>query len=281
MQRSSETIGAIAGALAKAQIELANPEKSLTATIRSLTAKNSNALRKKLIRELSELASAQQLTDWSYRSLPIKNTLAVDDARMVEEAFQAKLMDLAGVNATVEETSSSSPASSSPVRLQDQAQRAVRTSASEETIPCGIDKSLLAISEPRRLRDKIHLRFVAKQPCLICERLPCDAHHLRFAQGRGLGLKVSDEFTVPLCRGHHREVHRAGNETRWWENAGIDAMVIARKLWTETHPLRIPGKDVALSDPIVTIERVVTGLSPENKQTEGIAKRSQIRSSPT
>src|SRR3954462_4843989 len=35
MPRSSETIGAIAGALAKAQIELANPEKSLTATIQS------------------------------------------------------------------------------------------------------------------------------------------------------------------------------------------------------------------------------------------------------
>src|SRR5882757_11114187 len=35
VHNSSETIGAIAGALAKAQIELANPEKSLTATIRS------------------------------------------------------------------------------------------------------------------------------------------------------------------------------------------------------------------------------------------------------
>src|SRR5438067_8930335 len=35
MQRSSETIGAIAAALAKAQIDLVNPEKSLTATIRS------------------------------------------------------------------------------------------------------------------------------------------------------------------------------------------------------------------------------------------------------
>jgi hypothetical protein len=34
MQRSSESIGAIAGALAKAQAELSNPEKSLTATIR-------------------------------------------------------------------------------------------------------------------------------------------------------------------------------------------------------------------------------------------------------
>jgi hypothetical protein len=35
MHRSSETIGAIAAALAKAQGELTNPEKSLTATIRS------------------------------------------------------------------------------------------------------------------------------------------------------------------------------------------------------------------------------------------------------
>ena len=35
MQRSSETIGAIAAALAKAQAELTNPEKSLTATIRA------------------------------------------------------------------------------------------------------------------------------------------------------------------------------------------------------------------------------------------------------
>ena len=35
MQRSSETIGAIAAALAKAQAELTNPEKSLVATIRA------------------------------------------------------------------------------------------------------------------------------------------------------------------------------------------------------------------------------------------------------
>src|SRR5215472_6149359 len=35
MHRSSDTIGNISGALAKAQAELSNPEKSLTATIRS------------------------------------------------------------------------------------------------------------------------------------------------------------------------------------------------------------------------------------------------------
>jgi hypothetical protein len=252
-----------------------------------LTADNSNALREKLIGQLSELASAEQLTEWSYRSLPIKNTLAADDARTVEEAFQAKLMDLTNADGIVRDASHSSPASSPPAGHQDwhQLRRIVQTSPNEETGPNGIDKSLLAISEPRRVRDKIHLRFVAKQPCLICERLPCDAHHLRFAQGRGLGLKVSDEFTVPLCRGHHREVHRAGNEARWWENAGIDALAIAHKLWTETHPPRIPptatGEDVASPAPNVITERVVSSLSTKNKQTGRIAKRSQIQDRPT
>ena len=64
-----------------------------------LTANNSTAMREKLLEELSELGSAEQLTEWSYRSLPIKNTLAVDDARIVEEAFQAKLIDLASADA--------------------------------------------------------------------------------------------------------------------------------------------------------------------------------------
>ena len=74
--------------------------------------------------------------------------------------------------------------------------------------------------EPHRIGDREHVKFVAKQPCLICGRSPADAHHLRFAQHRALGRKVSDEFTVPLCRGHHREVHRCGDEAAWWKNAG-------------------------------------------------------------
>jgi hypothetical protein len=101
--------------------------------------------------------------------------------------------------------------------------------------PGGIDKSVLALSEPRRLRDKGHLRYVSKQPCLICGRRPSDPHHVRFAQLRALGRKVSDEFTVPLCRGHHREVHQPSDEAAWWNKAGIDALSAARKLWTETR----------------------------------------------
>ena len=43
-----------------------------------------------------------------------------------------------------------------------------------------------------------------------------------YAQPRALGRKASDEFTVPLCRMHHREVHRLGNEQDWWQAANID-----------------------------------------------------------
>jgi hypothetical protein len=108
--------------------------------------------------------------------------------------------------------------------------------ASPGLVPAQIDKSLLTIAEPKRLRDKAHLRFVASQPCLVCGRQPSDPHHLRFAQPRALGLKVSDEFTVPLCRGHHRQLHQAGNEVAWWDNLKINALEIAKGLWEQTRP---------------------------------------------
>ena len=108
--------------------------------------------------------------------------------------------------------------------------------AKPDPLPGRIDKSLLTIAEPKRLRDKAHLKFVASQPCLVCGRQPCDPHHLRFAQPRAIGLKVSDEFTVPLCRGHHRQLHQAGNEVTWWERLNIKPLAVAKTLWDETHP---------------------------------------------
>ena len=102
-------------------------------------------------------------------------------------------------------------------------------------LPAQIDKSALAIAEPKRIRDKAHLRFVASQPCLICGRQPSDPHHLRFSQPRALGLKVSDEFTVPLCRGHHRQLHQAGNEVAWWGKLQINALEMAQHLWEQSH----------------------------------------------
>jgi hypothetical protein len=133
---------------------------------------------------------------------------------------------------------------------RQQAERAIATSAptplspapplapgaQPEPSPGRIDKSVLAIAEPKRLRDKAHLGFVASQPCLVCGRQPSDPHHLRFAQPRAIGLKVSDEFAVPLCRGHHRQLHQAGNEVAWWDDLKIKPLEIAKQLWAQTHP---------------------------------------------
>ena len=98
-----------------------------------------------------------------------------------------------------------------------------------------VDKSALPLSEPRRYRDRAHLEFVASQPCLCCGRQPSDAHHLRFMQPRALGRRVSDEFAVPLCRTHHRALHRHGDEAAWWKSAGINAVAIAHRLWQHTR----------------------------------------------
>jgi DNA recombination protein Rad52 len=96
-----------------------------------------------------------------------------------------------------------------------------------------IDKSVLAWGEPRRIRCKEHLRFVASQPCLICGRSPSHAHHLRYAQPKGLSLKVSDEFTVPLCAIHHHNIHTTVREQEWWEKRKIDPLAIANRLWQQ------------------------------------------------
>ena len=106
------------------------------------------------------------------------------------------------------------------------------------TIPSRIDKSMLMFGEPRRERDKHHLLFVGQQPCLLCNRVPSDAHHLRFAQPRAIGRKVGDQFTVPLCRTHHKQVHECSDEGAWWADLEIDAIEIAKGLWEQSRAKR-------------------------------------------
>jgi hypothetical protein len=188
-------------------------------------------LRNRLVAELIGLATSDDAALWAHRHMAEKNRLTAADALLVEEAFQGRLAVLAG-SAAAESEPAAGP------RLSRG-----RTTPRNRPRPKAVDKTALMLSEPRRIRDREHVRHVAKQPCLVCGRQPCDPHHLRFAQSRALGRKVSDEFTVPLCRGHHREVHNCGDETAWWKRVGINPSEAARTLWVETHPLtgRHPG----------------------------------------
>ena len=201
-----------------------------------LSAALSASLRAELLREIECLGAAEDAALWAQRRLVAKNQLSAADAQQVEEAFASKL------------------ASIHPAEPGDQ-------NLTQKTGISEVDKSILAFPEPRRIRDRDHIRHVMKQPCLICGRRPSDPHHLRFAQSRALGRKVSDEFTVPLCRTHHREIHRSGNEGLWWRNTGIDPLAAARTLWLETHPLLRAEATPANNEATLTFHG--THLAPE------------------
>src|SRR5262249_21674733 len=159
------------------------------------------------------------------RALAAKNQLTASDSKLLEESFEKRLSALFP----------SKSAEVVNVYPPESGGHEIDKIDEPNSDQGGIDKSVLKVAAPRRYRNRDHLRFVMQQPCLLCGRKPSDAHHIRFVQPRALGRKASDEFAVPLCRSHHRAVHRAGDEKAWWKQAGIDPVKVARKLWKHTR----------------------------------------------
>jgi hypothetical protein len=233
--------------------------------VAKLGAEESAAISAQLVREI-EILPEDDLRQRTIAILKAKNRLSADDAKRVEDAFAARMVqealpnDVATDGAIDPAQSQPTAASTGLAKPQRQKARPRKIKAApkqsvappviskptddklapasthvQDDAPAKIDKSVLTISEPRRLRDKAHLKFVASQPCLVCGRSPADAHHLRFTQPRAMGLKVSDEFTVPLCRVHHRDNHSSGDEVAWWERRAIDPLATSRMLWISTR----------------------------------------------
>ena len=194
-----------------------------------LDATQSAALRDKLLTEVASLTCPEVAVVWATRALRAKNSLIAGDAKLLEVAFEQKLSGLSP--GSLGEMS----ASETKARLALRPKEALHASGVEREHRRGIDKSVLAVAAPRRYRNREHLRYVAQQACLVCGRKPSDPHHLRHVQPRALGRKASDEFVVPLCRSHHRAVHRASNEQAWWHATGIEPIKVARKLWKHTR----------------------------------------------
>jgi hypothetical protein len=188
-------------------------------------ADDSAALRERLLEQLGSQNDHAGLTEWARSSIALRSRLTLADAQVVEEAFCGKLRTLEEVADPIDGQSTPDGRKSSRTRVKTEAKARL-----------SIDKSALPFPELRRVRDKAHLAFVSQQACVICERKPADAHHVRFAQTNALGRKVSDEFTVPVCRTHHREIHRTGDEAGWWATTAIDPLAVARALWLQTHP---------------------------------------------
>jgi hypothetical protein len=156
-----------------------------------------------------------------------------------------------------------------PSREQSLAFDSSETPAAETTV---VRRRRIA-AKTIRLRDTEHCRFVATQPCVVCGRTPAEAHHIRFAQPRALGRKVSDEYTVPVCRAHHRDLHGYGDEASWWAGVGIDPLPIALELWRRsrlTYSLDEIGSEPlsdAIPPPGAKVERAPLDKTPGTRST--------------
>jgi len=229
----------------------------------------SAALREKLLTELGNITSADLAAAWAREALSAKNSLTATDAKLVEDAFERRLSELPSSDAA-------KPPNDDPSVPQIAGLQVIATPKSTDAGQAkGIDKSILTVAAPRRYRNREHLRYVAQQACLLCGRKPSDPHHLGFTQPRALGRKVSDEFAVPLCRGHHRAVHRSRDERAWWRQAGIDPIKVARRLWKATRGLGQrrfqrpalcrPRAAATSSDPILKNEEISASTTPQDE----------------
>ncbi len=189
-------------------------------------------LRERLLGQLVTINSADKAALWARQNLPAKNTLTAGDARIVEEEFQTRVSTIGDGEGPSE------PSNAVPVRNVMPTGRpdvgdSQKTSKASGKPPR--NSAVRALGKTVRLRDKEHRKFVSRQACLVCGRTPSDPHHLTFMQPRALGHRVSDEFTVPVCRIHHRELHRQGDEAAWWGKIHIDPLPVALRLWQHTR----------------------------------------------
>ena len=213
-------------------------EKAVRPSPAILDADQSAAMREQMLTEIAQLQSTDEAADWVHIRLKVKNTLTDADADLLGAAFR----DRVAVVEMSETDAASSEVGDQAAEAPNEASRDARTPFltpeidSQAAAPVILSRTAQACRRrvaPKtiRLRDKEHCKFVATQPCVVCGRKPSEAHHIRFAQPRALGRKVSDEYTVPVCRLHHRELHRYGDEASWWAAIGLDPISIALSLW--------------------------------------------------
>jgi hypothetical protein len=238
----------------------------------------SASLRESLIQQLPAINSSDEAAAWAHRNLPAKNKLTTADAKMVEERFQARLLQIDRQEAANERSPAPAAPASAPegpapaglphdVPFRSPASVGVAVApATQKAAAVGRKRSpslsFEALGKPVRLRDKNHRRFVLRQACLVCGRVPSDPHHLTFTQPRALGRRVSDEFIVPVCRVHHRELHRSGDEVAWWRRLNIDPVPVALKLWQRTRS----------DDPSGSVERTEPKTSMQGKAPDEVSK---------
>jgi hypothetical protein len=214
-------------------------EKSVRPARATLYPEQSATLREQLLASVAQLQSEGEAADWVHRNMVAKNTLITADRDLIESDFKDRLTAIQSTSASLEEPAASITGDGSATASGQLFVEPMEASAAAPIIlPQKPGGRRRVVAKAIRLRDKEHCKFVATQPCVVCGRTPSEAHHIRFAQPRAVGRKVSDEYTVPVCRLHHRDLHTYGDEASWWAAVSVDPLPIALQLWrkSRSHP---------------------------------------------
>ena len=230
-----------------------------------LEASASAALCEQMLAELKTIASADDAATWAHHKLGAKNSLTASDARRVEDAFEAKLASLAQHHPASRDTTSALTRPAAKENARPAPRPSTRAHLRFRSPVAFATKSISGSSPNSRASSAGEARPT---------RITCDLR-----RRRALGRKVSDEFTVPLCRGHHREVHRSGDEAAWWQATGIDPTRCARALWLETHPIR-SGQDSAAPDRSNATAHARTHRSAATLRRRRLTKRPRAKDNP-
>ena len=223
----------------------------------SLTNDDSKALRDRLLGELlwEALASSDELTSWAYRILPFPES--DDNSRCPRGRGGFYPCVDSGVDATDPSNALGGMANeinagiaawaSSAMRRQVGgactepvwAQRRLITSRPQTSSPKRCQRRPLSVGSHAQQtcaavdREHLEIRWHPTLPRLRPSAVRCASPSP--AQQTAMGRKVSDEYTVPLCRHHHRELHRRGDERIWWRQLNIDPRPAAEQLWQQTQ----------------------------------------------
>ncbi len=222
---------------ASATIAFARKEKAVRPAQPTLGPEQSAAGREQLLADIGQLQSQDEAADWVYKNLPLKNTLSARRRRPRRGRLPREARDNRVQTSTTGDEQSQLPPMQgfAPSEEPFLAPTADPTAAPMTPPRAATVRRRRVAAKTIRLRDKEHCKFVATQPCVVCGRTPSEAHHIRFAQPRALGRKVSDEYTVPVCRLHHRDLHGYGDEASWWAGVSIDPLPIALELWSRSR----------------------------------------------
>ena len=208
----------------------------------TLDAEQSAALRDRLIADLARLQSPDEAADWVHKNLPVKNTLTRGRRRARRgelprkarsdrsPASAAKLVAATATRRRRREDSLRIPTRSPSLRRSED-QRLRRSSCPRRQLP----RRVALRRKPFACATRSTASSSPRNPASSAAGRPTEAHHLRFAQPRALGRKVSDEYTVPVCRLHHRDLHGYGDEASWWAGSTSTRCPIALELWRRSR----------------------------------------------